>query len=704
MKHFDADKPIQTSNQDLLGRSQYANAIAKAIINQEGDDSHVIGLYGQWGSGKTSTLNLVAEAITETEDDKNCTPHVIMFSSWGSDSIAQLLNRFCNAIQETNRLSKTKNSFKHLIKLLSDYGSLLTDIAPQISSVANIAGKFFGKSNNLIEIKNKIGNILKEQKRKIVVIIDDVDRLPDDQIRHVFQFVNTVADFPNVVYILPFDYSIVTTALSGVQGTDGASYMHKVIQVPLVLPDPQPGSLLDLLGDEIETLFNKNRDDFSQERIRQVTSSLIIPYLNTPRDVRRVQNVFRFQISILGENLNSIDTLGLSALIAFDPLLYNWVKMNKSLLLNPQYGETPADRKAAINDSLISYGYLKTSTEQTQKTLKCLFPSIDGSFSINKHSAWRERRVCHEDIFELYFACRIIDPLPQRSVSDALYAEDINSLNLASNLAISTNSFDSYLEEINSRLNKVQGNFAAQLATMLLSKLSANPKLFDKYGFLTPSTNDRISYIVRSLFSIIGKGKSYDVLSEAIKKMNADALAAFASELNYEERAHGQLAVESVEPDKQYLTPAGLRSVESIFLERVQKLSREPEFIMTSNLAMLIYLWLYYDEAGCKCYWDNAFNENPLSICYFIATNSGQWSSSNNQYGWTFSKEIMEPILPREIAIKKIDELRNTNALSNLDTDTLLKTIIYYLDGYSYLGSEKTSITIAQNLIPSWTR
>lgn len=46
MKHFDADKPIQTSSQDLLGRSQYAKALAKAIIEQEGDDSHVIGLYG----------------------------------------------------------------------------------------------------------------------------------------------------------------------------------------------------------------------------------------------------------------------------------------------------------------------------------------------------------------------------------------------------------------------------------------------------------------------------------------------------------------------------------------------------------------------------------------------------------------------------------------------------------------------------------
>lgn len=63
MKHFDADKPIQVNSQDLLGRSRFAESIAKAIVGQKGDDSHVIGLYGQWGSGKTSTLNMVSETI-----------------------------------------------------------------------------------------------------------------------------------------------------------------------------------------------------------------------------------------------------------------------------------------------------------------------------------------------------------------------------------------------------------------------------------------------------------------------------------------------------------------------------------------------------------------------------------------------------------------------------------------------------------------
>lgn len=704
MKHFDADKPIQANSQDLLGRSHFAESIAKAIIDQKGDDSHVIGLYGQWGSGKTSTLNMVSEAIARTDSDKSDAPYVIMFSSWGSDSITQLLSRFRTALQDVSYLGKAEKSVKKLTKLLSRYSDLLSDISPRIGFITNIAGALSGKSKSPIDTKNEIGSTLKKLKKKIVVVIDDIDRLPDEQIRNVFQFVSTVADFPNVIYILPFDYSVVASALSGVQGVDGEAYMHKVIQVPLALPDPQPGSLLEILGNEIDTLIDQGRDDFSQERLWEVTNSLIAPRVNTMRDVRRLQNVFRFQTNVLGERLNSIDILGLSALLAFDPILYDWIKRSRHLLLGPHFDEKPVDRRDAIYLSLRPLGYSENDAEHVQETLQCLFPSIKDLSSVDKHTAWRERRVCHNDMFDLYFASRTAEPLPQRSVSDALYDEDIDSLGQAADLAISTGSFDTYLEEINSRLNRVKEDFAVELTALLLSKLGADPSLFAERGFLAPSLNRKIRFMVRALLQKIGKDKSCSVLSSAIGKMDVNALAAFAPELNSEELAHGRLAATSEDPDKQRLTFAGLQFIEKGYLTRIRELSKRPEFPLSDNLAMLIYLWLCYDEAGCRSYWDRVFDENPLIVCHFIATNAGRWSSSNGQFGWTFSEETMEPILPREVALKKIEKLRATNALVDLGEDKLLKTIIYSLDGYNDLRAEKTSAAEAYKMISSWVR
>lgn len=699
MNNFDADKPIKTSSEDLPGRSGYAKAIATAIINQKGDDSHVIGLYGRWGSGKTSTLNMVAEAIAQATANKDDAPRIVIFSSWGSGSVAQLLGRFCDALQEVNYLGKAKKSAKELMGLLDRYGDLLEKISPRIGCAASAVGRLSVRSNSPIEIKCSIGNVLKKQKRKIVVVIDDIDRLSDEQIRHVFQFVNSVADFPNVIYVLPFDYSVVAAALSGVQEANGEAYMHKVIQVPLVLPDPQSDGLLNCLSDGIEGFINQGRDDYSQERLWEVTNSLIAPRVNTMRDVRRLQNVFRFQSSILGDDLNGIDILGISALIAFDPLLYEWVKGNRQFLLGFHFGEEPEDRKKAIASSL---GRLGRDAEEVQGMLQCLFPSMCARFGIDEHAAWRERRVCHEDIFDCYFSCGRANPFPEHSVSDALYEGDIDFLGRAADLAISSGAFNEYLEEINSRLNGVERGFAAELASMLLSKLGAAPSLFAERGFLAPSLNQRIGFMVNRLLSKIGKERSHDVLSDAIGEMGIDALAAFSRWLNSEELAHGRLAATSLNPDKQHLTPAGLESVEKIYLARVKKLSGEPNFFMSENLMMLVYLWLCYDEAGCKRYWGNTFDKNPIAICYFIATNAGRWDSSNGQFGWTFSREIMEPILPRETALERIKSLRKGNAFAGLDTNVLLKTIVYYLDGYDSLKAEKTSAAEAEEMVLSW--
>lgn len=51
---FDADQPIRKAEDDLLNRSEFSKDLAKAIATNTGSQGFVIGLYGKWGSGKTS--------------------------------------------------------------------------------------------------------------------------------------------------------------------------------------------------------------------------------------------------------------------------------------------------------------------------------------------------------------------------------------------------------------------------------------------------------------------------------------------------------------------------------------------------------------------------------------------------------------------------------------------------------------------------
>jgi predicted KAP-like P-loop ATPase len=69
---FSPDKPISSFKKDILGRHSFAKALGDAILDYRVKDSVVIGLYGAWGSGKTSIINMALEHIEKATSNKAC--------------------------------------------------------------------------------------------------------------------------------------------------------------------------------------------------------------------------------------------------------------------------------------------------------------------------------------------------------------------------------------------------------------------------------------------------------------------------------------------------------------------------------------------------------------------------------------------------------------------------------------------------------
>ena len=65
-----ADKPIEKADEDLLGRSDFAKQFGKSICEYDSKDGLVIGLYGKWGSGKTSIINMAISEIPVAKSEK----------------------------------------------------------------------------------------------------------------------------------------------------------------------------------------------------------------------------------------------------------------------------------------------------------------------------------------------------------------------------------------------------------------------------------------------------------------------------------------------------------------------------------------------------------------------------------------------------------------------------------------------------------
>ena len=60
---YDEDRPIDGWREDLLDRRCFSQEFGKALYEYNGADGLVVGLYGKWGSGKTSVLNMAKEEI-----------------------------------------------------------------------------------------------------------------------------------------------------------------------------------------------------------------------------------------------------------------------------------------------------------------------------------------------------------------------------------------------------------------------------------------------------------------------------------------------------------------------------------------------------------------------------------------------------------------------------------------------------------------
>lgn len=73
--------------------------------------------------------------------------------------------------------------------------------------------------------------------------------------------VKALADFPNAVYLLAFDYDVVVRALGAVQHGDGRKYLEKVIQVPFEIPAPSMESIHDAFFSKLNGILEDIPDN-----------------------------------------------------------------------------------------------------------------------------------------------------------------------------------------------------------------------------------------------------------------------------------------------------------------------------------------------------------------------------------------------------------------------------------------------------------
>ena len=279
---FYAEKPIISKNEDLLGREKVANNLAREIKYYKNKDSLTIGIVGKWGSGKTSFINMVLENFEEDEYI------IIKFNPWNISSRKQLISDFF--LQLSNNIEKKGNN-----KILETIGKSLgrlsnffkpLSLIPTFSILNNI-GEIAEKGSQFINeyletekedletLKSNINQELEDLDKKILIVIDDIDRLCDEEIREMFQLVKSIADFKNTIYFLSYDREIVTKALDKTQQGKGEEYLEKIVQVPLVLPYISKRDLDTIFINRLNMSINIPNEEYDNSYFSEIYNNKI---------------------------------------------------------------------------------------------------------------------------------------------------------------------------------------------------------------------------------------------------------------------------------------------------------------------------------------------------------------------------------------------------------------------------------------------
>lgn len=426
------DNPILEDSQDKLRRAPLALKVSELVKNFQGGESFVIGIEGPWGAGKSSFLNLVLNDLGNVED-----VIILTFNPWNFTGQNELLAEFFSSLSEVLSEKLGKDG----METLQGYASKLqmqVAVNPKISLFGFLDvdfGSVKGQKETLQQGRKKIDSRLKALGKKIVIVVDDIDRLDKLETRLIMKLVKMTANFPNTVFLLAYDRKRVCERLNE-DGWPGDEYLKKIIQVSFTLPEPDKQQLLQVLffdlDKTIEGVYGEVRlEGEDEKRWGELLYEGFRDLFKTIRDIKRFVSSLRLNWSIMGKDeINPVDFIGIEAIRVFAPDFYSAIAANKSLFTettNHQVGSYSRNEDSKLEiykelKKLIPDGYAKA----IQGITKVLFPQVDEmSYGNEWQSEWRkENRICAQERFDFYFQLGV----PRGEVSGVEAKDLIDSL------------------------------------------------------------------------------------------------------------------------------------------------------------------------------------------------------------------------------------------------------------------------------------
>jgi predicted KAP-like P-loop ATPase len=185
-----ADKAVASKDDDSFKRYPFARQLAATICERSSAESLVIGLYGQWGAGKTSVLNFVQAELAGTD------VLTVYFNPWRFDGEEQLLQGFFAELGLALRAVTTKEAKEAAHRAGAHHGQQVISKLQILDRDARSESlQDFKSQAKLEQLKKEINELLRTSGKRVLVLIDDIDRLSAPEMHAVLRLVKLTGDF-----------------------------------------------------------------------------------------------------------------------------------------------------------------------------------------------------------------------------------------------------------------------------------------------------------------------------------------------------------------------------------------------------------------------------------------------------------------------------------------------------------------------------
>jgi uncharacterized protein YjbI with pentapeptide repeats len=358
----------------ILDFNLYRDAIVNIINNSY--PKFTIGIFGDWGTGKTTLMNSINDEL-ELQYKENV--HTVWFDAWKYENekefaLIPLLKTINYSIKDDKNEKKKK-----LKEALKEAAIFTLGVSSDIISsvITNYAGRNVGtlfkrsledattklipklkELNSLSEIDRNtifydgIENIQKainelqtpDNPFRFVIFIDDLDRCSEDKILEILESIKIFLSLKGIIYVLGISHDrIIELINKKFQTNNGEQYIKKIIQIPITLPKWINQDIVDFITNlkKKGIINHKYQEVFNQENIELISEAIE----NNPREIKRFLNNF-----IVASEIFSSKQVVAKELLVIQAIQLRWNKFYDLLMKSNENFRKELNRYIEMNE------------------------------------------------------------------------------------------------------------------------------------------------------------------------------------------------------------------------------------------------------------------------------------------------------------------------------------------------------------------